>query len=622
MENPWDLSTIWIGRGILLTFAVAMFIATWAAWPNLIIDCGREMYVPAAMAQGKQLYRDLWYPYGPLAPVVNAGLFRVFGIHLNTLYFAGLAVFTGSALVLQSIALRFIPPVAALICSLGFLAPGFHSNFFNEILPYSCAATMGALLCLLTLLYVLRYLERRAGPNLILAGVFACLAVVAKQEFVLPCGLGLAAGVLFRAGQENRFWRSMRTDSLALLPGIALGGAVYGWIVYRYGLDFLVHANWVAAPGSYLMQRYGAFWMHRTGLRLIPAETVKLVFHALIAMSAWWVLAFLLNTRRYLTAAAASLLIAFLGSSFANVLHFVDHPVFGEITVGRLAHALRDDLVFPQGMFLIVLAFAAFLVIRALAYRQMPPAPLAPLIVVIAMGLTLALRVVMEIHPDGYAIYSSSILYLTFVVLLRWIVDGVSPDANLHGANLRGADLRGANPHGRSVPVAAYFAIYAVVFARMAWPLYQGTPWPLIHTPLGDVRRTPDHTALVTQFLPVLLEAKRRGERVLLLPEMAGLYFIAGMQSPSRYEVLLPGVLEPGKYTDIYLRELESRPPDMILLSNRRYSEYGVDYFGLDYDREVLEWIESRYTVVGEIGHFERREGAPVAALIYKPRIL
>ena len=213
--------------------------------------------------------------------------------------------------------------------------------------------------------------------------------------------------------------------------------------------------------------------------------------------------------------------------------------------------------------------------------------------------------VMMEIHPTGLAIYSSSILFLSFIFILWQFVDRVE---------------RNTPARPRNISIALYFASYALVFAVTAGAFYQGLPWPLIHTPLGDVRRTPDNIALVTQFLPVLQQAKSKGERVLLLPEITGLYFIAGMQSPSRYEVFAPGILEPGKYTQIFLRELEHNQPDLIILSNRRTSEYGVDYFGLDYDQEVLAWIESRYRITGEIGHFERRAEAPLAALVYTPK--
>src|SRR5271170_5274499 len=80
--------------------------STWAAWGNLTIDSGHEMYVPAILAQGKMLYRDVWFMYGPAAPYFNSYLFRIFGLHLNVLYWAGSLSALGSAIFLFLIGMR------------------------------------------------------------------------------------------------------------------------------------------------------------------------------------------------------------------------------------------------------------------------------------------------------------------------------------------------------------------------------------------------------------------------------------------------------------------------------------------------------------------------------------
>ena len=79
---PWNSATQ-LGLVALLVLWAVRFYATWATWGSLTIDCGREVYVPAMLAEGKTLYRDLWYPYPPLAPYFNSYLFRWFGVHLN-----------------------------------------------------------------------------------------------------------------------------------------------------------------------------------------------------------------------------------------------------------------------------------------------------------------------------------------------------------------------------------------------------------------------------------------------------------------------------------------------------------------------------------------------------------
>jgi len=67
-------------------------------------DCGREIYVPAAILQENCCTATFGYMYGMLAPYVQALLYGVFGISLTVLYVFGLALTIGSALFIFEIA--------------------------------------------------------------------------------------------------------------------------------------------------------------------------------------------------------------------------------------------------------------------------------------------------------------------------------------------------------------------------------------------------------------------------------------------------------------------------------------------------------------------------------------
>src|SRR5579872_6978249 len=82
IENRGQLSSAgraadWRARAFILAVFIGFTIYTWEQWGDLRVDTGREMYVPAMLAQGKMLYRDLWYPYMPLAPYLEALFFRI-----------------------------------------------------------------------------------------------------------------------------------------------------------------------------------------------------------------------------------------------------------------------------------------------------------------------------------------------------------------------------------------------------------------------------------------------------------------------------------------------------------------------------------------------------------------
>src|SRR5260370_22670107 len=102
---PWNITTYGALVMPLTLWAVKVY-TTWGTWGNLTIDSGREMYVPALLAEGKLLYRDVWFMYGPAAPYFTSYLFRLFGVHLNVLYWAGSLSALGSAMFLYLIGMR------------------------------------------------------------------------------------------------------------------------------------------------------------------------------------------------------------------------------------------------------------------------------------------------------------------------------------------------------------------------------------------------------------------------------------------------------------------------------------------------------------------------------------
>ena len=74
----------------------------------------------------------------------------------------------------------------------------------------------------------------------------------------------------------------------------------------------------------------------------------------------------------------------------------------------------------------------------------------------------------------------------------------------------------------------------------------------------------------------------------------------------------------PGRKTGFY-RGSEPGGARLHTGDGRKTTEYGADYFGIDYDQNIYQWIESNYRVAGEFGRFRRDEsGSVLAALLYE----
>src|SRR5262245_3661113 len=88
-----------IAAGVILLVLVCAIWAfwNWGTWGDLSTDCGREVYVSLVIKNGGTLYRDVWYPFGPLPPYANAALYRWFGVSIFVPYVVGAICALGSA---------------------------------------------------------------------------------------------------------------------------------------------------------------------------------------------------------------------------------------------------------------------------------------------------------------------------------------------------------------------------------------------------------------------------------------------------------------------------------------------------------------------------------------------
>src|SRR5262249_41113333 len=125
------------GIALLALLCACRMYWTWASWGNVSIDCGREVYVPAMLAQGQVLYRDVWYHYGPAAPYLNSLLFRIFGVHLQVAFFAGALSALASSIFLFLTGLELALPLVGWTAGAVVAIEAFEPGIFNFPLPYS-----------------------------------------------------------------------------------------------------------------------------------------------------------------------------------------------------------------------------------------------------------------------------------------------------------------------------------------------------------------------------------------------------------------------------------------------------------------------------------------------------
>ena len=567
----------WISIGVLCCLWLGLVTFGWARWGSVTVDSGREIYVAAALAQGKMLYRDVWYPYGPGAPYLNALLFRIFGIHITVTYLAGALAGLAVALTLFRCALYFSPSPIALALGYVMLIQSFGPGIFTYPLPYSYASVYGSVAACLFLLYAVRSAFVPSKANLFWAGIWSAVALLMKLEYGLACFATLAVlqlGLLLK----QRSWRAAFGNFLVTIPALVICAAVSGWLVSIVGVAFITQENFMSWPTSYFMRTYGQFWLGGMGYdwswdNVRNALLVSVGFVIFWACFRLW----LQSASRRPSFCNSGL--AILVSSGA-IAFWMTHP--------ERINADIANLVFPPPM-VFMIGLAAALAALRFWQNQWRSRDLA-ILVVMTFGPLLAFRMLFGMLPHAYAIFYNGPLLLGFLLLLFAIVIP--------------ADVLRSTPR-------APLAMWLLCVIICGWVTLQVYPdyyeMRKQRLPLKSKRGTiylPE-TMLPAwaQAVEFMREAGARGETVMSVPEDTALYFFSGVLCPVRVCIFTPGLIAPGSMTDTVIGEMKQAGVRYIIWSNRSFPEYGVPQFGVDFDVAIGEHIRTHYQPVREFGH-------------------
>jgi hypothetical protein len=576
-----------------ITAAFIFFaVCDWGHWGNLQLDCGREVYVPVEILKGRMLYRDLWYPYGPLVPYLQAILVWCFGIHLNTFYCFGLFLTLSIIYLVYSLARRLIPPMAAVVVSIECLRQGMREALSCYVFPYSYAAVVALVLVLVCIYFLFEYLDTRADRKLVFASLAAGLALLSKQEFGAAALLAVGFIMVWDL-VENRSFAALFRQALMIAPGLLLAALVYGWFLWRLTPDFMLGENFSLSPNSPFMKTIGPRWIAQAGFRFVPKEMFATFVSVVFSLGAWFLGARLfsrgVSSRRMLGASACILILVLAGGAS----HF------------RWAHIpahLSYVVTFPIGMYWI----APVILIAALAGlpRASDRATRRIIALLAVFAGALASRVMFRVIQGGYSILYDPPLLILFMMAVTAVV--------WCGARRL---IRTERLH----LVNCFLAMDAAFFLLVPFP---GRFWQrsAVKTPIGTIFSRPAEAVLVPQMASFVRAQAAAGKRVLILPHFPMLYVMSGTESPSRWYELFPGLLDSADESQL-ISDAESQHVEYVIITNLAMSKFGYPYFGIDWGQDIYRWINNNFEQSGEFGKFERRVNAPFAALVYKRRM-
>lgn len=553
------------GHAAILGAAFLSLLAwTWGTWPDVLVDFGRELYVPWQIAQGKRLYLDLAWFNGPLSPYWNALMFRLFGVGLRTLVWVNAVLFAVILALLHSLLRSFGSRTSATIACLLVLATcGFGQlvgiGNYNYICPYSHEITHGLLLGLAALVCLQRWSgSGRLGELLMAAGLVG-LCFLTKPEMFLAALAASATVVGLRLWSERAGGpRALAAFALGLvLPVLIAAGLLASWRGALGAWPALFATDVAASP----------FYRAGSGLDAPAANAFRMLGWA--AGTAGLLLPGLLlglSTR---------------SSRQARVAAWITFAISAAIVAVLFARIPWTSAARPWPLFCLGVLVAAIL-----RFRNGDTAAVG--FAVFSLALLGKMLLNARLSHYGFALAMPALALLT-VVLYDWVprwIAGRGGTAAVARAGLLPMLLAFA---------LAHLGVTSKFLADKRERVAAGTP---------DAFRADGRARAVNAVLDwIAVHPGKGGPRptVLVVPEGVMINYLARSENPTPFVNFMPPEMilfgEPR-----ILEALARRPPDLVVVTHKSTHEYGLPWFGRSYARDLAAWLEGHYHLVQLFG--------------------
>lgn len=558
---------------LVLTGSV-MLCWTWRMWPDVMIDFGRELYVPWRLTEGSRLYRDISYlDAGPVSPWWNALVFRTFGVGLMTLVVVNLVLMILLLVMIHSLARILTSEFAAVVASTVFLllfAFGQHLfvGNFNYLTPYAHPLVHGLLFsigCLSCVTVVIRGGHRAwLGTGGILAG----LAFLTKPDPFLALGAAVGGGFCLRGLTDREAPRRTAKDFVLFL----------GWAVVPPVLAFLW--LWKEMPAGMAFQGIVGSWKCLGNTQIYAIEFYRTgmgtdnLGHSLKQITLW--------SAGYATGLGLLALLAARLKTEGWLRRVAPGAAFLVAAVLMFAAVKKSpfDVLRPMPVALLLSGLCLLKALFTAGGDRDTRWRLIAALMAITFALTLLLKILLYARLVHYGFVLAMPGTLICVIALT------------HGIP-RWLARRGAC--GAVFTAGALGLIAALIVDRLQAmdAIYQRKT---LQVARGRDAFWADYRGFyVQQALARIAREVKPGQTLVVMPEGVMINYLSRRQNPTPFFSFNPfDLLIFGE--NRMLASLQAHPPDFVIFEHADMSDLGHQYFGRDYARAMFRWIGTNYT--------------------------
>jgi hypothetical protein len=559
---------------VLAGVAIAMLRMSWGKWPDVLVDFGRELYVPWMLTEGKVLYRDLLYFRGPLSPYWNALWFALFGPGLYTLVWVNMTLLAAMMVVMYQVLRQVSSSFASFMACMVFIllfAFSQHAGIanYNYVCPYAHEATHAMLLSWIVLACLMKHLRSQRIAWLALSGLLSGFVFLIKPEFFVA----LMAASLTAVG----LWVWLVRPSFAVTAK-SLTVFITTLLIPPFTAFALLSAklSWKEAGIGTLGEWWYIIYSRVSELSFFRAGMG--IENPLINLKTLLITA---GVYAYILVSSAALAFVFRRKKTLFLIVFIEAAVVLGFAGLFWENRLWYEIGRPLPLFLMILGGWNFVL---LVRQREEKYQAAVILIIFSWVLLIKMLLNTRIYHYGFVLAMPATL-VCVVAVFDWIPTAIK--------------RKGGQ---QVIFYTAAFAIVSVITIR--YVDISGMRYALKSVAVGkgaDRFLSDRRGKFVNQAVEWLNRNVKTDETLAVLPEGIMINYLARLRNSTAIITAVPSDIF--MFGEEYILQLiKKAPPTYIALVHRDDTEYGYRFFGLHYGQSIMHWLREEYRPVQLIG--------------------
>lgn len=550
----------------IFIFLCLMFIFFGKQIGHVIIDSGREVYFPEEMLNGKILYKDIFNIFGPLSYQINAVFYKVFGVSLNVLRFAGFLNATLIVYLLYGISRLFTSKTISFVITIFVISTCvFNYWVFNYIFPYTYAMTYSFSAFLLSVLCLLLYLKKPKQIFIPLSWFFIGASITSKLDYFTYAIILLFLTILMRKEQKVQlkyiFYSLISflavpviSFSILFLQGLSLNELLYQLIfIKKYAMSESLNNFYKNTSGLY-PSKIALFYCVFKLISIVVSFTAFL-------MSIYYSLKFSRNIKNEYK------------KYFVSLISLVISGIILFFSFSLISHF---DLCWLPIMSLFLFVFV---VLKDFLFKKTISFNFA-YIILFVIAISVSLKSFFLLNLQSYGTFAAPLLLLVNGIFLVEYMPK-------YFINIDEIILK------KSFCVV-FIVLSSIIVYILSDIYFYHSP---IKSDIGTIYCNTGKAIAIQETIDYIKKNIKENKSIWVVPEGVMINSMVKKPSGSFYYNITPPYIEAFGENKI-ISDTKKNPPDYIIINNRDSSDYGHRYFCTNYGQKICKYIKSSYTPI------------------------